>query len=40
MDEHLGYDKHSSQGDLSGNRNGYKKNDIDAYGQERNQGTP
>ena len=29
MDEHLGYDKHSSEGDLCGNsRNGYNKKTI------------
>lgn len=29
MDEHLGYDKHSPEGDLSGNsRNGYNKKTI------------
>ena len=29
MDEHLGYDKHSPQGDLTGNsRNGYNKKTI------------
>jgi transposase-like protein len=38
MDEHLGYEKHSSHGDGSGNsRNGYSQNRIELLRNQRKQ---